>query len=475
MAQDTLAPAEDKKLLKTLGSFTRDELGRFRDYILSSYLSNKGPLLEFLDVLLPMISKGKTPTAAQMLKLLLKTARLSRATYRNLFADLSKLVQGFLQNERYADKPEQAVSDVLTAVNAKRLNKLFDINISLARRLQSNVSNRSAEFYLREFVIATENDFHKALARAGRDKETPERMMEQLDEFYITNKLRYSCEDRHFQQYANKEEGDMQIAGFMALIDEGRYEQRISIQVYAAIYKMLNEEDVEEHFGRLKELLKLHQKELPEVILRDAYVFAINYCVRKVNKGKFNYLRDVYELYKIALDKKFLYDENELSPWDYSNIMALGVQLRDYKWSEKIIEVYKERIPTAGKKMNVITFNMAKMYFFSGRYKDVLQLLEGVKSDELMYILGVNTLLIKTYYEMGEKEELYRHLAAFKLNLKRRRKIGAAERKSYLQFIDYATQLSELPRREKKALKALKQAIDAQPDTAESEWLLERV
>jgi hypothetical protein len=65
--------------------------------------------------------------------------------------------------------------------------------------------------------------------------------------------------------------------------------------------------------------------------------------MRKINKGKFNYLRDVYELYQIALDKNFLYDENELSAWDISNIMALGIQLRDYNWSEKLIEVYKER------------------------------------------------------------------------------------------------------------------------------------
>src|SRR5882757_9282587 len=129
MATSAIAPVEDKKLLKTLGSFTRDELGRFRDYVLSSYLNNKGPLVEFLDVLLPMINDGKTPTAAQLGKLLVKTARLSRATYRSLFLDLTKMVQSFIQSEGYNTKPEKAVTDLLTAVNAKRLNKLFDINI----------------------------------------------------------------------------------------------------------------------------------------------------------------------------------------------------------------------------------------------------------------------------------------------------------------------------------------------------------
>jgi hypothetical protein len=164
MAQSIAKPVEEKKLIKILGSFTRDELARFRDYVLSSYLSNKGPLVEFLDVLLPMINEGKTPTAAQLIKLMVKTARLSTATYRSLFADLSKMVQSFIQSEGYGERPEKAVSDLLTAVNAKRLNKLFDINLSLAKKIQSNISNRSADFYLKEFVIDAEVDFHRELA-----------------------------------------------------------------------------------------------------------------------------------------------------------------------------------------------------------------------------------------------------------------------------------------------------------------------
>jgi hypothetical protein len=265
------------------------------------------------------------------------------------------------------------------------------------------------------------------------------------------------------------------VTEILSLVASGKYDNVPAVQVYATIYRMLSDENDETQYAQLKELLKTHQKELTDVILRDAYVFAINYCVRRVNKAQVNYLREVYELYKIALDKKFLYDENELSPWDYSSIMALGVQLRDYNWSEKLIEVYKERVPTAAKKMNVVTFNMAKMYFFGGRYKDVLQLLSGVKSDELMYVLGANALLIKTYFEMGDTDELHRHLAAFKINLRRRKKIEEAERKNYLQFVEFTTQLSQIPKRDKKALRELKQSIKEQTDVAEQEWLLEKL
>ena len=92
-----------------------------------------------------------------------------------------------------------------------------------------------------------------------------------------------------------------------------------------------------------------------------------------------------------------------------------------------------------------------------------------------MYVLGANALLIKTYYEMGDTDMLHKHLANFKINLRRRKKIDEAERKNYLQFLEYTTQLSQTPKRDKKALRELKEAIKDNPDVAEQEWLLEKM
>lgn len=474
MAQGTLAAKEERNLLRTLSSFTRDEIVRFRDYIISSYKGNKGPLLEFIDALVPVISAGRVPAAGQMLKLLLKTARLGTATYTSLFLDLSRLVQGFLKSDRYKGKPERAVNDLLTAVNARRLNKLFDINISLARKIRSDVSGKSADAYLRNFMADTEDGFRSALAAAGKEKNSAEALIGMLDEFYLVNKLRYYCASRHFGRADQADSAEF----FEELISRAgskAFNGMLQVQVYLVIYRMLEDEEDTAHFNSLKSILKTNQKRLPDVILRDAYVFAINYCVRRINQGRFNFLRDVYELYQIALDKRFLYDEGELSPWDYSRIIDLGAQIRGFRWSEKLIEVYKERIPSAGKNMNVVTFNLAKMYFFSGRYQDVLLLIEGVKSSELMYILGCNALLIKTYYETGNQTALHRALLNFRNNLKRRKRMESKERDAYLFFIDLIMRLSQFPKRDRKALRLLKQEVMARPDTPEAEWLLEKL
>jgi hypothetical protein len=187
------------------------------------------------------------------------------------------MVQGFIQSEGYNKKPEKAVTDLLTAVNAKRLNKLFDINLSLAKKIQSNISNRSADYYLKEFVIDTEVAFHRQLSEA-KDTETPTELMERLDVFYITNKLRYNCAAKHYKKKFSKSEEPVLMSEIDALMADGKYAEVPSIQAYATIYQMLNDEEEEGHFDILKKLLKEQQRDLGDVILRDTYVFAINYC-----------------------------------------------------------------------------------------------------------------------------------------------------------------------------------------------------
>jgi hypothetical protein len=470
-ASKQTSTASESKLLSVLSGFTRQELQRFRDYIASSYSSNQDLLLQIFDTLVPMLNSdgSKVTRGRQIVKLLFKTAQYGTAPYKTLFADLLKLAQTFAARQGYDQAPQKAVKDVLKAVNARRLDKLFDINLSLAQKIRSNVSNRSAAQHLREFVIATELDLHRRLSQGHKQEPLPAHTIELVDVFYLVNKLRYHC----VQKQGADADKDPLHKEVIELALSGRYDHIASVLVYATIYRMLHEED-ESHFERLKVLLKEQQRELPDVILRDAYVFAINYCVRQVNHGKFNYLRDVYELYTIAIDKNFLYDEHELSAWDISNIMALGLQLRDYKWSEKLIEVYKERVPAAAK-MNVVTYNMAKMYFFGGRYEDVLKLLAGVKADDAMYVTGTHALLIKTYYETGDQDALHDAITRFKAVLKRRKSIPADERDSYLQFLEILTSIMQLTKSDKKGHKELKQLLKDKPDIAEAEWLLEKL
>ena len=460
-------PVSENRLLQLLGEFSLTELKRFRDYIAKSYLSNQTLLLELLDNLMPLLGKedSNLKKGNNILKLLMTTARFGVSPYRAVFKDLLRLAQNYIEKQGYRDKPEKAVGDVLKAVNAKRLDKLFDINLSLAQRVQSMVSNRSADYHIRDFMIQTEQPFHQLLQDSHTAHTAPNELMNEWDVLYLVNKLRFAC-----TQYQHKNANKVLLDPILKEAADGEYSTIPAVKVYYTIYLMLDEPNEASHFELLKKLLKAQQSQLAEPILRDSYVFAINYCVSQINKGKMNYLRDVYELYTTALDRQFLYDGQELEAWDISKIMTLSTQLRNYQWSDKFIELYKERAPYSGE-MNVFTFNLAKMYFFSKRYDEVLKLLANIENKNPMYLLGTHILLIQCYYQLDDSVALNKAIGQFKILLKRRKNIEAAEKARSLQFIETLSAILKIPKTQKKNRRAMLNSIGDNNSTAEAEWL----
>ena len=463
------APSPEGKLFKVLGDFSLQELTRFRDYIASSYLSNQTLLLELFDSLLPLL-RSETSTVKKgtnILRLLITTARFGASPYSALLKDLLRLAQNYIEKRGYHQKPQKAVSDVLKAVNAKRLDKLFDINLSLAQRLQSMVSDRSADYYRRDFIIQSVQPFYEALSHSHAAATPPHQLMRDLDILYLVNKLRYAC-----TVFQNQEQHTVLLEEVMLQASVGYYSTEPSVMVYHTIYRMLQQPDEVAHFELLKKTIKTAQRTLPEAILRDIYVYAINYCVSQINKGKLHYLRDVYDLYTTALDHNFLYDGQQLEAWDIANIMALSGQLRNYQWSDKFIQLYKERAPYSGQ-MNVFTFNLAKMYFFSQRYDEVLKLFANVENTNPMYLLGTHTLVIQSHYHLGDWESLHKCIAKFKAILKRRKSIDPTEREQYLHFLDSLSLIIHTPTTPKKNRQALRKTIGSDTDIAEAAWLRE--
>ena len=470
MPNSTLeTPVAQNKLLQLLGEFSLAELKRFRDYIASSYLSNQTLLLELLDNLMPLLGKedSNLKKGNNILKLLMTTARFGVSPYRAVFKDLLQLAQNYIEKQGYRQKPEKAVGDVLKAVNAKRLDKLFDINLSLAQRVQSMVSNRSADYHIRDFVLQTEQPFHQLLQDSHTAHTAPHQVIRELDILYLVNKLRYAC-----TQYQDGNTSTTLLDSVLQAAATGDYSTIPSVKVYYTIYLMLHEPQQVAHFELLKKLLKSQQSQLPEPILRDSYVFAINYCVSGINKGKMNYLRDVYQLYTTALDRQFLYDGQQLEAWDIAKIMALSTQLRNYQWSDKFIQLYKERAPYSGE-MNVFNFNLAKMYFFSKRYDEVLKLLANTQNKNPMYLLGTHILLIQCYYHIGDSVALNKAMVQFKTMLKRRKSITPAEKARSLKFIDTLSVILKTPKSQKKNRQAILKSIGDDTTIAEANWLKE--
>jgi hypothetical protein len=106
----------------------------------------------------------------------------------------------------------------------------------------------------------------------------------------------------------------------------------------------LTSDDDEQHFNKLKQLLKTHHDKYSVKEARDMYTYAQNYCIKKINSGFGKYLHELFQLYKITLENKIVFAGKYLSHWAYKNIVGVGLRLGEFDWVEQFINDYKDQL-----------------------------------------------------------------------------------------------------------------------------------
>ncbi|MBK6622962.1 MAG: hypothetical protein IPG32_19640 [Saprospirales bacterium] len=91
-----------------------------------------------------------------------------------------------------------------------------------------------------------------------------------------------------------------------------------------------------------------------------------------------------------------------------------------------------------------------------------------------MLNLAAKTLLLKTFYELGEYDLLQSHLDAMRNYIHRKRVIGY-HRTNYLNVTRFAEKLLKVNLSDRKAVKTLRSQIEQEEILTEKEWMLSRL
>ncbi|MCC6410131.1 MAG: hypothetical protein IT270_00645 [Saprospiraceae bacterium] len=178
------------------------------------------------------------------------------------------------------------------------------------------------------------------------------------------------------------------------------------------------------------------------------------------------------DFYKDGLLKGYLIENGILSRFTYHNIVAAGLQTREYDWVEDFINRYKNTLERTHRESSY-SFNFARLEFARKRYEVVLPLLQNSNYYDPLLGLAAKAMALKIYYETGEYELLHSHLIAMKNYIRRKSMIGY-HRTYYLNLIRFTQNLTDLNWKNKTAVAQLNARIREEPALTEREWLLEQ-
>jgi len=455
-------------------TFTHPERQRFLDFLESPFFNQNKELVKFYNALLPSLQKTNPQTLHEdkVFKKTFGNIPFNTPKFHRISSDLLKQAERFLAVFKFTLNKSLLAANTLHVFNEKKLITDFPYALKYSQQLHEKSTYRDSEFYYTQFLIENEHNDYLDFVKKRSDDSNLKEVMHNLDVFYLINKLRCCCAILH---YKNVNSFDTELILMEEIVHHLRaksYQDIPVVNSYYIILLTLIESENENHFLSLKKLISNYGEQLPPIVIKEMYLYAIQYCIVKINAGLLQYYQEIFEIYQQCLEGDVLFDRGVIAPGNYKNIITVGLRLHEYKWVENFIKKYNPFLPV-NEQENAYTFNMARVFFFQKKYDQVLNLLQQVEYNDVFYMLDAKLTLIKTFYELEENDSLDALLDSFTMLLRRKKLISQQYRNIYTKFAFYVKKM--LRYTDKSKLKALQLEIHDAKNVADLGWLKEKI
>lgn len=469
---------KNSKLLNSIENLNKYEKNKFRKYLRSPYFNKSEELVTLFNEISLRQEKQKINSIdkKELWKIINGKQAYDDVRFRKYCSDLLKLVEGFLTQEVLEARPLDKINYLMEGLTEKRFEKIQNSVINSSGKLSNKTKLRSADFYYQQYKIEKSIYVLNEYETRRSDRTNIESISDNLDKFYIAEKLRLICAVATQQNIVNHEYQIDFIDEIRKYLNNDKYHDVPPIALYSQILLTLSEQDKEEHYFQLKRYLDQYGLLFPKHEARDVlYMAAQNYCIRKINQGNQKFLKELFILYQDLLEKEIILGDGELSPWYFRNIVVIALRLGEFEWTEKFINRYHVFLPETFKE-NAVTFNLAQVYFYQKKYDKVIHQLQNVEYEDVTYNLNSKSMLLATYYETDEIEPLVSLMESFRTYLNRHKEIPQSRKVHYQNLIKYAKRLLKIMPNDQKAIQKLKIEIGENKNyIASYNWLNDKI
>jgi hypothetical protein len=459
---------QKSQLAQLIQSFSGQEKREILKFLRSPYFNVREDVIQLFDWFCAEKTPDKTKAKAQ----LSDADPLSDQSLQLRMTYLMRLLEQYLAQKEFDGNVIQQNISVAISLRKRGLLVPFERQKKWVQKSLESQPMRDVEYYASKFrlhwethqlgsIVEPTNTEHLQAASAAADI------------VYVAQKLRLICLNAA-QQAVYRADFQSSWESEVVQFAEHNFAAEIPvIAIYLHCYRMLRSPEEEQHFQQFKQMLLRSLDLFSPDENRSLFIWAINYCVRRLNLGEKRFFQEVTDLYKPGIEQGILLENDEISPYTYYNIVAAGLQTGDLEWVQFFIFQYKNALKKQYRE-SAFSFNLARLEYAQKHFDAVLELLQQVNYRDTLVNLAAKTLLLKTWYELDEMETLQSHLDAMRNYIHRKRVLGY-HRNNSLNIIKYTDKLLNINWHEKNEVEKLREAILKEEHLTEREWLLEKM
>lgn len=462
-------------LLQLFRALRPKDLPRLRKFLQSPFFNRRTDVLALYDYLL----ECRTADFNNFDKRVAFSRIFPGEGYHNLrfnhiFTYLTRLLEQYFTLEEVLHDKSLMQLRQCRALRRRGVGQQFERNLQQLEQEHQNNPYRNASFYLYEYELCGERFVWEAM-RSRKAHTIAPAAGAALANFFMLENLRWACTMQSARALsAAGERYTLPLANAVLEVSATIPEAEMpALALLRQSLLTLQNNDDEEQFRFLHQLLLQYVHLLPPPEARDVFMAAINFAIRRHNRGEATYTHLALALYREALERGVLADEGRLPKYTFINIFNLALLAGDAEWASEFLNRFTGLLPESDRD-NIHRYCLAGLRFHQGVYSKVLELLRAVEFTEVFINLDVRKMLLRSYFELGEWLALNSLLDSFRTYVLRQKDLGY-HRDGYLSLIRFTKKLVQINSLNPARKAALAKRIREAKMVTERDWLLSKV
>lgn len=463
---------KESKLIQLLQSCNRHDINKLLDMAASPFFNKNEAVSACMQFLADQHPKFRDELVekAVVFHHLFPNDTYDDQRLRYIMSDLTRLVEQYLLWRQLEKEPVVSIHLQIRALQERNLTNLVPPYLDQAKRHNEKYPFADQDKFFNAFLLERNNYEYVASKRNVAIRETLQGIISNLDFYYFINKLKFSAELANHVNVIAGQFDPLLLDEIIALVENSQLQKEPAVGIYYLILKMLLQPEDESYYHALKDALSKSHDLFPPTELNDMYIFARNYCARQINSGNSTFLCEIFDLFNTLTESGILYMHGELSQWDYKNMVAVALRLEEYRWAEDFIESARHHIREEDRD-NAYHYNKALYFYHLKSFDRTLELLRNVAFTDVYYHLDYKSLLLKTYYELGEYEAMGSLIEAFYVYLRRNKLVSDYNKESYANFLKVVKKLVRIRFSGKEKAAQLEKQLDDMKPIANLSWI----
>lgn len=475
----------NSKLIKLIKSFSKDEFREFGLFVASPYYNREKILVKFYNFLkkhYPSFEENSLNKRSVFSKLYPKK-NYNDALLRNTISDLLRLAEEYLKCVNFKNETFYNRYSLLKELTNRKQSELFKSNMSKAKSKLDSSGIRDEIYYHNVFLLEDEIR-RNVIVNSSRVLFKDDNLNEQLKNLMIqqlAENIKLYAIMLNQAKFIYDHKFDFSFLEIVREYIQNNYQFFQNIPYIKIFYNcvMLFKTGGKKYFDEIKIEIKTNYKLLSVTDRKNMFMVLTNHCNSEVKKGKYEFYRENFNIYKELLKTRAYLEGNDfMAHYIYQAIAINALATGEYEWAEKFIHLYK-KILHLDFQENTYNYCLTQLYLKQKNFDSALISLSKVKPIDINFKLNINVTLLTIYYCRNDNESFLSLIDSFRHFLKRNKNIRKEDLLLNNNFTIHIKKLFGLKNRKNvndiSGLAIFKKEIENSVNVFSKRWFLEEI